>query len=337
MKNSLVRWFEDAWYKEMYISAWFMPLSMLYVDVIRFRRFLYRVGIKKSVRLPVPVIIVGNLTVGGTGKTPLVVWMVAFLKQHGYKPGVISRGYAGSSQQTPQTVTSNSDTALVGDEPVLLARRCDCPVVIGADRPAAAKKLLLEQDCNIIISDDGLQHYALQRDIEIVVIDGERRFGNGYCLPVGPLREPPERVNSVDLVVVNSPKELLEGEFAMQCQGKHLINLNTGESKSLSDFAGHACHALAGIGNPQRFFYQLLAAGLNCDIHAFPDHHAFTTKDLQFKDTNPVIMTEKDAVKCTGFAQPHHWYLPIDAQLPEAFYEQLLSLLKKKTHGHQTT
>lgn len=337
MKNSLTRWFEDAWYKEMYISAWFMPLSMLYVDVIRFRRFLYRVGLKKSVRLPVPVIIVGNLTVGGTGKTPLVIWMAAFLKQHGYKPGIISRGYAGSNSQAAQTVTAKSDPSIVGDEPLLLARRCDCPVVIGADRPAAAKKLLLEQDCNIIISDDGLQHYALQRDIEIVVIDGERRFGNGYCLPVGPLREPPVRVNSVDLVVVNSPKELLEGEFAMQCQGKQLINLNTGESKPLSDFAGHACHALAGIGNPQRFFNQLLAAGLNCDTHAFPDHHAFVDKDLQFKDTNPLIMTEKDAVKCRGFAQPHYWYLPIDAQLPETFSEQLLSLLKKKTHGHQTT
>lgn len=337
MKNSLTRWFEDAWYKEMYISAWFMPLSMLYVDVIRFRRFLYRVGLKKSVRLPVPVIIVGNLTVGGTGKTPLVIWMAAFLKQHGYKPGIISRGYAGSNSQAAQTVTAKSDPSIVGDEPLLLARRCDCPVLIGADRPAAAKQLLAEHDCDIIISDDGLQHYALQRDIEIVVIDGERRFGNGYCLPVGPLREPPERVNSVDLVVVNSPKELLDGEFAMQCQGINLVNLQTLETKPLSEFVGQACHALAGIGNPQRFFNQLKAAGLNCQTHALPDHHAFTAKDLQFKDAQTVIMTEKDAVKCSGFAQAHHWYLPVDAQLPEAFSEKLLSLLKNKTHGHKTT
>ncbi len=335
MKKSLARRFEDAWYREMYISAWFMPLSMLYVDAIRFRRFLYRTGIKKSSRLPVPVIIVGNLTVGGTGKTPLVIWMAAFLKQHGYKPGIVSRGYAGGSQ-TPQTVTANGDPALVGDEPLLLARRSGCPVYIGADRPAAAKQLLAEHDCNLIISDDGLQHYALQRDIEIIVIDGERRFGNGYCLPVGPLREPPERVKSVDLVVVNTPKELLEGEFAMQCRGNQLINLQTGAAKPLSEFAGVTCHALAGIGNPQRFFNQLTAAGLNCDTHAFPDHHAFSAKDLHFKDGHAVIMTEKDAVKCSGFAQAHHWYLPIDAQLPEAFSEKLLSLLKNKTYGHKT-
>ncbi len=154
MKKTLTRWLEDAWYKEMYISAWLMPISMIYVDVMRFRRFLYRVGIKKSSRLPVPVIIVGNLTVGGTGKTPLVIWLVAFLKQQGYKPGVISRGYAGSSSQTPQAVTVDSDPALVGDEPLVLARRCACPVVIGVNRPAAALQLLANNDCDIIVSDD---------------------------------------------------------------------------------------------------------------------------------------------------------------------------------------
>ena len=336
MKKSLVRWFEDAWYKEMYISAWFMPLSMLYVDAIRFRRFLYRVGIKKSSRLPVPVIIVGNLTVGGTGKTPLVIWMVDFLRRRGFKPGVISRGYAGkNADQSPRAVTADSDPGLVGDEPLLLARRSACPVVIGADRPAAARLLLSDNDCNVIISDDGLQHYALQRDIEIVVIDGERRFGNGYCLPVGPLREPPERVRSVDLVVVNEPKELLEGEFAMHCKGDHLVNLLSGERKPLAEFVGQPCHALAGIGNPKRFFNQLTKAGLDCECLAFPDHHAFTEADLHFKDGKPVIMTEKDAVKCNSFAQSHHWYLPVDAVLPEAFSEQLLSLLKDKTHGQK--
>jgi tetraacyldisaccharide 4'-kinase len=335
MKKTLTRWLEDAWYKEMYISVWFMPISMIYVDVMRFRRFLYRVGIKKSSRLPVPVIIVGNLTVGGTGKTPLVIWLVAFLKQQGYKPGVISRGYAGSSSQTPQAVTVDSNPALVGDEPLVLARRCACPLVIGVNRPAAATQLLANNDCDIIISDDGLQHYALQRDIEIVVIDGERRFGNGYCLPVGPLREPPERVNTVDLVVVNSPKELLDGEFAMQYQGDSLINLQNGERKSLAEFVGKQCHALAGIGNPSRFFTQLAAAGLNCETQAFPDHHAFSADDVKFSDDKPVIMTEKDAVKCTGFAQPHFWYLPVDAVLPETYSEQLLTLLKDKTHGQK--
>ncbi|MDD1620109.1 MAG: tetraacyldisaccharide 4'-kinase [Methylococcaceae bacterium] len=333
MKKSLARWVEDAWYKEMYISAWFMPLSMIYVDAIRFRRYLYRIGVKKKTKLPVPVIIVGNITVGGTGKTPLVIWMVELLRQHGYKPGVISRGYAGTASKTPQAVTADSDPSLVGDEAVVLAKRCDCPVVVGADRVAAARQLLASNVCDVIISDDGLQHYALQRDIEIVVIDGERRFGNGYCLPVGPLREPPERIKQVDLVVVNGGGELLEGQFAMSCQGDQLVNLLSGERKGLSDFKGIACHAVAAIGNPSRFFAQLAAAGFQCDTHVFPDHHAFTADDLRFKHDKPVIMTEKDAVKCRAFAQANHWYLPVSAELAEAFSQQLLTLLKDKSHG----
>nr|WP_036275566.1 tetraacyldisaccharide 4'-kinase [Methylomonas sp. 11b] len=333
MNKKLVKWFEDAWYKEMYISAWLMPWSMLYVDAIRLRRFLYRMGILKKTRLPVPVIIVGNITVGGTGKTPLVIWMVEFLKQNGYKPGVISRGYAGAGSTSPQAVTAESDPAQVGDEAVLLAKRCACPIVVGAERVAAGRQLLSTNACDVLISDDGLQHYALERDIEIVVIDGQRRFGNGYCLPVGPLREPQERVKHVDLVVVNGPDELLEGELPMHCKGQQLINLQTGEVKALSDFKGMACHALAAIGNPARFFAQLAAAGLNCQTHALPDHHPFTAEDLQFKEPRPVLMTEKDAVKCARFATDQYWYLPIDAELPEAFSQQLLKLLKDKAHG----
>ncbi len=333
MKNSLARWFEEHWYKEMYISAWFMPLSMFYVDAIRLRRFLYRIGVLKQSKLPVPVIIVGNITVGGTGKTPLVIRLVELLKQQGYKPGVISRGYAGKANQTPQAVSAESDTVLVGDEAVVLARRCDCPVAICADRLAAARLLLADQACDVIISDDGLQHYALQRDIEIVVIDGERRFGNGYCLPVGPLREPPERIKQVDLVVVNGGKDLHPDEFAMHCRGDELVNLLTGERKPLAEFQSVACHALAGIGNPGRFFKQLTLAGIDCTTHAFTDHYAFTAADLKFKDDKPLIMTEKDAVKCRRFAAAGHWYLPVDAELPEAFFQQFLKLLKTKIHG----
>lgn len=333
MNKKLVRWFEDAWYKEMYISAWFMPLSMFYVDAVRLRRFLYRIGVLKKTRLPVPVIVVGNITVGGTGKTPLVIWMVEFLKQNGYKPGVISRGYAGAASANPQAVTAESDPTQVGDEAVLLAKRCDCPVVVGAERVAAARQLLSSHACDVLISDDGLQHYALERDIEIVVIDGQRRFGNGYCLPVGPLREPPERVKQVDLVVVNGPEELLEGEWPMQCQGRQLANLHSGEHKPLSEFKGMAVNVVAAIGNPKRFFAQLAGAGLDCETHAFPDHHPFSADDLQFNDQRPLIMTEKDAVKCRGFATDRYWYLPIDAELPEAFSQQLLKLLKDKTHG----
>ncbi|MGR8931115.1 MAG: tetraacyldisaccharide 4'-kinase [Gammaproteobacteria bacterium] len=335
MKKSLARWFEDAWYKEMYISTWFMPLSMFYVDAIRLRRFLYRKGYRKSTRLAVPVVIVGNLTVGGTGKTPVVIWMVEYLRQQGFKPGVISRGYASEANPSPRSVTADSDPASVGDEAVLVAKRTACPVVVCSDRAAAGQYLLAHNDCDVIVSDDGLQHYALQRDIEIVVIDGERRFGNGYCLPVGPLREPPERVKEVDLVVVNGGKELAAGEFAMQCRGERLVNLESGESKSLHEMRGQSCHAVAGIGNPNRFFNQLSAAGLDCDCHAFPDHHPFTASDLNFKDGKPVILTEKDAVKCGGFARSHYWYLPIDAELPETFSDQLLTLIKGKIHGQK--
>lgn len=286
----------------------------------------------RKTKLPVPVIIVGNITVGGTGKTPLVVWMAEFLRQQGYKPGVISRGYAGAKDRSgPQLVTAESDPAVVGDEPVLLARRCGCPVAIGRDRPAAAKHLLANHHCDVIISDDGLQHYALERDIEIVVIDGQRRFGNGYCLPVGPLREPPERVREADLVVVNGGAELLEGEWACKCRGSELVNLKTGERRPLSEFRDGRCDAVAAVGNPSRFFKQLADAGLDCETHAYPDHHPFSAADLQFKQQRPVIMTEKDAVKCAGFAGDRFWYLPIAAELPAEFSQQLLKLLKDKT------
>lgn len=334
IKTRIARWLEDAWYKDMYISALIMPLSMLYLDIIRLRRWLYKIGILKSTRLPIPVIIVGNLTVGGTGKTPLVVWLVEFLRQQGYQPGVISRGYAGKAEQAPpQVVTVDSDAAQVGDEALLLARRCNCPIVVNPDRPAAGRHLLAHFDCNILISDDGLQHYALQRDIEIVVVDGERRFGNGYCLPAGPLREPQTRLQQVDLVVANGGAAELDGEFLMQCRGQELINLLSGERKPLADFVDQNCRAIAGIGNPQRFFKQLAEAGLNCETIAFPDHHAFAAANLHFKDGKPLIMTEKDAVKCGSFAQANHWYLPISAELAESFSQQLLQLLKDKTHG----
>lgn len=333
MRKMIARWLEDAWYREMYISAWFMPLSMLYVDAIRLRRYWYKTGVLASQRLPVPVVIVGNLTVGGTGKTPLVVWLVDFLKRQGYKPGVISRGYGGAAGEEPRSVGAGSDPALVGDEALLLANRCDCPVVVCPDRPAAGRFLLAHNDCDVIVSDDGLQHYALQRDLEIVVLDGERRFGNGYCLPVGPLREPPERIKEADLVVVNGGNDWLEGEFAMQCLGDTLINLASGEVKPVQAFAGQACYAVAGIGNPNRFFRQLEAVGLDCDCRAFPDHHPFAAADLAFEDEKPVLMTEKDAVKCRAFAKNHHWYLPVEANLPDAFADRLLTLLTEKTHG----
>ena len=333
MKKLLAKWLTDFWYQDMYLTAWFMPISMIYVDIIRLRRFLYRIGLFKKYRLPVPVVIVGNITVGGTGKTPLVIALVERLIEQGYQPGVISRGYSGQENVNVQIVTQDSDPALVGDEPLLLAKHCACPVAIGVNRVAAAKLILANYPCNVILSDDGLQHYALQRDLEIVVIDGQRRFGNGYCLPVGPLREPPERLNQVDMVVVNGGNDLEANQFAMICIGDDLINLQKGERKALSSFRNQACHALAAIGNPNRFFKQLESEGLQLTKHALPDHAALTEQDLLFADQKPVIMTEKDAVKCKGFAKAHYWYLPIKAALPETFYQQFFNLLKNKLHG----
>jgi tetraacyldisaccharide 4'-kinase len=246
---------------------------------------------------------------------------------------VISRGYAGSANQTPQTVTPQSDPALVGDEAVLLAIRCACPVVIGVKRVDAGSYLLAQHDCNVLISDDGLQHYALQRDIEIAVIDGDRRFGNGYCLPVGPLREPPERLKQVDWVFVNGGLELQEGELALTCRGDVLVNVLTGEQKSLASFRERTCHGVAAIGNPERFFKQLTRVGINFIPHAYPDHYAYSAIDLAFKDQKPIIMTEKDAVKCRAFADARYWYLPISAEIPESFSLSLLKLLQNKIHG----
>jgi tetraacyldisaccharide 4'-kinase len=331
MNKTLVRWVQDVWYKDAFLGMLLVPFSYLFVDVVRIRRFLYRKNVLTTHTLPVPVIIIGNITVGGTGKTPLAVWLVELLKNADYRPGIISRGYGGKLGSEPQPVTENSDVNSVGDEALLMAKQAQCPVVVGVSRVAAAKKLLAEFDCNVVLSDDGLQHYALNRDIEIVVIDGERRFGNGYCLPAGPLREPVERINSVDFVVVNGNK-YEDDEFEMQLVGDTLINLMTREQKLLHNFKGIKCHALAGIGNPGRFFKLLETAGLLCKTHSFPDHFQYQPEDINFGDDKPVLMTEKDAVKCTQFAGNQHWYLPVKSSPDPAFGQQFLDLLTSKNH-----
>jgi len=332
MKKNFARWLQDSWYKEMYISSAFMPISMLYDDVVRFRSFLYRIGVKKKTRVDVPVVIVGNITVGGTGKTPLVLYLARLLKEEGYKPGIISRGYGGQSQTWPQWVDEQSKTELVGDEAVLMARQSDCPVAVGPERAIAAQMLLDKSDCNIILSDDGLQHYALERDVEIAVIDGDRRFGNGYMLPCGPLREPIARLQTVDLVIVNGEAEE-ENEFSMKFQGDIAVNLVSKEEKLLTDFNWIPSHAIAGIGNPKRFFDFLEQKKIAIDVHAFQDHHQFVVDDILFDDDNPVLMTEKDAVKCFEFATDKHWYVPIKAVPQQQFIDKLLTLIKEKTRG----
>lgn len=318
---------EDCWYRRCPWLWLLTPVALVYCGLVRLRRWFYRVGWLARHRLPVPVVVVGNLTAGGTGKTPLVIWLVDFLKTAGYHPGVIARGYRGRARDWPRTVLTDSDPMEVGDEAVLLARRCECPVVAGPDRVNTARALLEMADCDLIISDDGLQHYALERDVEIMVIDGERRFGNGFCLPAGPLREPPSRSSRVDLTVVNGPEDL-PGEYSMRLRVDRAVNLETGISpRSLADFGHGSVHAIAGIGNPGRFFTSLRQAGIHFEKHVFPDHHRYSAQELRFDDGRPLVMTEKDAVKCRNFALANSWYIPVTIEMSAGFGVRILELL----------
>lgn len=309
------------------ISLLLLPLSWLFGAIVASRRWAYRQGLLKTHVLPVPVIVVGNISVGGTGKTPLVVWLAEFLRGRGLRPGIIARGYGSSAGNAPRQVLAQSTAAEVGDEPLLIARRTGCPMVVCSDRVAAARSLLEKGDCDIIISDDGMQHYALGRDIEIAVIDGSRRFGNGFSLPAGPLRERPSRLRTVDLVVANG--EAAPAEQQMTIRPGAVVNLcDSNVVCRLDDFKGQPVHALAGIGNPARFFSMLRRHGLEIRERSFPDHHGFRAADILPADELPVLMTEKDAVKCSDFAQPRHWYVQAEVEFDESFKQGLDSLLR---------
>lgn len=328
-----VRWLEKIWYG---LTPWhvvLLPLSILFGLVAALRRVLYRAGLLRAIRLPVPVIVVGNISVGGTGKTPLVLWLADFLRQQGYHPGIVSRGYGGGTQGVV-AVDPRSDPAVVGDEPLLLARKSGCPVWVGRDRVAAGNALLrAHTECDVLVSDDGLQHYRLDRDLEIVVVDGERKFGNGLLLPAGPLREGVSRLRSVDAVVVNGGSlkatMRLRNEFEMRLEGGVFCNLRNPEMRAAAaDFGGKKLHAVAGIGNPQRFFAHLRRLGLAFEEHAFPDHCVFRPQDLDYGDADALLMTEKDAVKCAGFADERYWALAVEAILPPAFGQTMLQKLR---------
>jgi len=321
------------WYNKGSLTLLLLPLSWLFCFIAITRRLAYRSGVFRVERLPVPVIIVGNISVGGTGKTPMVTWLVEFLREQGYRPGIVSRGYGGGASHWPQQVRSDSDARMVGDEAVLLARRCRCPMAVGPDRVAAARALLEYNDCDVIVADDGMQHYRLGRDVEIAMVDGVRRFGNGLCLPAGPLREPRSRLNSVDLVITNGvagPRE-----YRMGLEPATLWQLgDMSRSRSLASFSGQQVHAVAGIGHPQRFFRQLEDNGLQVIEHPYPDHHPFAPQDVCFDDELPVLMTEKDAVKCSDFANGRQWVVPVRAQLDERLRPVLLRLLDRAGRKH---
>ncbi len=325
------------WYRSRRLALPLLPFSALYAAGIALRRFAYGVGLKRTRRFPVPVVVVGNVTVGGTGKTPLVIWLAHHLKSLGFTPGIVSRGYGGRARHWPQQVRPDSDPVMVGDEAVLLARRTGCPLCAAPDRVAAVEALLEHTSCDIVISDDGLQHLAMGRDLEIVVVDGSRGLGNGHLLPAGPLREPAARLRRADLVISNGPWR--RDVPVMEVVSPRVVALRADEDSggvhSLSEAAGERVHAVAGIGNPQRFFDLLVRHGLEVVPHAFPDHHLYRKKDLAFDVDLPVVMTEKDAVKCRRFAGDNHWVVEIDVEPDEAFVRQLDLLLRKLNDGQK--
>ena len=333
------------WYKQTFAVALLplLPVSWLFHLLVWLRQTAYRYGTIRSHCLPVPVIIVGNLTVGGSGKTPLVLWLTEHLRKAGKRPGIISRGYGGLAEGV-QAVTANTTSSMVGDEPLLLAQRSGVPVFIGSDRVAAGRALLAAHgDCDVIVSDDGLQHYRLQRLIEIAVFD-KRGAGNARLMPAGPLREPLQRLATATAIVWNSTGDTQSTldhrfaslpQFAMHLTGQRFTSLtNPDQHCNADDLRNKRLYAIAGIGNPSRFFSQLESLGLRFEAHPFPDHHSYSQADLAFAKDGVLLMTEKDAVKCKAIVTQEAWTLPVDAKINNASDgSSLLNLILEKLDG----
>jgi len=326
-----------AWYGKQRWLILLRPLSALYASLAKRRRQQYLSGQRSQWQPPIPLIVVGNITLGGTGKTPMVLWLIAFLRNQGFRVGVISRGYGGQPPQLPWRVDPAGDATHSGDEPLLIAQRAQVPVFIDPDRPAAARALLAQEQVDVIISDDGLQHYALGRSVELVMLDAQRGLGNGRCLPEGPLREPPQRLDTVDLVVHNGAAADQGTCYAMQLRPTALIHLVSGTRVPIDLWQGEReVIALAGIGNPQRFFRTLQNCGFSCDQRVFADHATYSNESLgDLSPDKTVIMTEKDAVKCHALARDNWWYLSVDAELSDAFASALSALLPTAPAQHK--
>ena len=329
------RWLQRSWYGPRPIW-FFIPLSWVFAGLSALRRGCYRIGLFYTASLPVPVIVAGNISVGGTGKTPFIVWLAEQLKQQGYRPGIVTRGYGGSSRHV-RLVTPQSDANELGDEAVLLARRTGLPVAAGSDRATAARLLLSRFTLDVLLSDDGLQHYGLPRSFEFILLDGGRGLGNRWLLPAGPLRESPERLEKAGMVVikdVTGGKLDLPGAVHMQLDTGTAVSLLDGSRRSLSSFAGQSVHALAGIADPEQFFAALRVAGMTVEGRALPDHAQLGSLDLEFPGNDPVFMTEKDAVKCRGMKLPRHWYVEavavFDAAVAAAIIERVKPLLRRQ-------
>lgn len=320
----------NFWYSTSKIAYLLLPLSWIFSLIVAIRRQLFINRILTSYRSTKPVVIVGNLSVGGNGKTPVVIWLVEQLQRRGIKCGVISRGYGSRSAIYPLLVTAETNPTQGGDEPVLIAKRTGVSVCISANRQQAIEHLLEHQDCDVIISDDGLQHYKLQRDIEIVVMDAERGLGNGFVLPAGPLREREKRLSEVDFIITNGGENKYS-DAVMYLTPQYAINLVTQEKRLLSEFKQAV--AFAGIGNPQRFFKMLQGFGIDLlETYALQDHQAFTPELMtKFDKNRPHFMTEKDAVKCADFAQDNFWYVPVEAQIEGQKAVKLLDKIQQLT------
>jgi tetraacyldisaccharide 4'-kinase len=343
----------DYWYSPTlnFFTMLLLPFTFIFWLVIKLRRFFYKIKIFRQYHFSVPIIVVGNLTVGGTGKTPLVIYLANTLMKKGLRVGIIVRAYGVALKKSTE-VLSDSSAFRVGDEAVLIKKNVECPVIAFHDRVCAVRTLLKNHVCDVVLSDDGLQHYALARTVEIAVIDGKRGFGNRYCLPAGPLREPVGRLKTVDFVVVNGLRNRHPGEsgdpykIVGSCFRRndkrnkndehiHQMDLRVkgyfkqvqqdGAVLSINDFKGETVHAVAAIGHPGRFFDILRGLGLHVVEHTYPDHHLFSLKDIEFSDDKKVIMTEKDAVKCEAFASDKHWFLPVEANVPSVLIESLLN------------
>jgi len=330
---------QSIWYHTSAVAWLLLPLSWLFGGVVLIRRWLFRHNWFSVTKVDKPVIVIGNISVGGTGKTPLVIWLARILTSQGYRVAVIARGYRGKATVWPQTVTSDSDPLMVGDEPVLIAQQTDVIVIAGPNRVASARRAI-ELGADVVISDDGLQHYRLHRDCEIAVIDGVRRVGNGYLLPAGPLREPPSRLKEVDLVLINrrtgiSGSPIWDGNAEYRVELRNIRSIKTGEIRQLDNLAGQQVHAVTGIGHPQSFISALQVRGLKVLARILPDHADISLSDIQFGDALPVLMTAKDAVKCRRHMDHHgledrYWAVDAEALLEDAVTATVLSCIQAR-------
>ncbi|WP_369308185.1 tetraacyldisaccharide 4'-kinase [Providencia rettgeri] len=328
---------ERIWSGKSWLYILLLPLSFLYGLIAIIRRAAYKVGLKRSWKSPIPVVVVGNLTAGGNGKTPVVIWLLESLAKQGYRVGVVSRGYGGKAHSYPLVLDEKTTATAAGDEPVLIYHRTKAPVAVAPKRSEAVQALLALHELDVIITDDGLQHYALQRDYEIVVIDGQRRFGNGWWLPAGPMRERASRLKSVNALIVNGGQP--EGrEVLMTLEGDTAVNIVTSKEQPVTQLP--SVIAMAGIGHPPRFFASLETKGVNLvSTYAFADHQDYQQHQLSalVKSNQSLLMTEKDAVKCRLFAQPNWWFLPVKAQLAHTGEQKILSEIKKLIANNKKT